>query len=114
MNADGELLIDAPAVPQRQLRVAIGESSVRDKVVIALWVDGLRIPVSVLSAHQIARRQPWFARKQQPLPLREIYAAQGLAVAIGPEVDFITTALDDPTLFAGQSPIPVKDVFTIE
>jgi hypothetical protein len=113
-NADGELQIDPPAVPQRQLRVAIAESSTKDKAVIGLWVDGMRIPVSVLSAHQIARRQPWFARKQQPLALREIYAAQGLAVAIGPDVDFITTALDDPNLFAGQAPIPVTDSFTIQ
>jgi len=100
-------------VPQRQLQIAVAESSALDKAVIALWVDGMRVPVTVLSAHQIARRLPWFATKQRPLALREIYAAEGLAVAIGPDVAFITTTLDDPNLFAGQTPIPVTDAMTI-
>jgi hypothetical protein len=109
----GELQIEVPPAPQRQLRVTIADSSPQEKAVIGLWVDGLRVPVRALSAHQIARREPWFAVKGQPLLLREIYAAQGLAVAIGPDVDFITTSLEDPNLFAGKTPIPVSGEFTI-
>jgi len=107
-SPDAELEIVPPAVTgTKRVRISLANEYPQAKAVIGLWINGLRVPMSVLGAHQFRRHTGWFVSKTQPLVIADLYANDTLSIAVGPDVDFLTNGIDDPMIFSGRAPIVV-------
>lgn len=113
LDEKGELVIAPPvAGATKAVRFTISPSYPQEKVVLGLWVNGLRVPTSVLGTHQRKRRQPWFVTKTQDLTIADLFAGDVVSVVAGPDVDFFPRegGIDNPMIFAGRAPVEVKGV----
>ncbi len=101
-----EIRTNVPSVAKVVVRLS--PTSTRRNALLALWVDGIRIPHDALVSHQIMRRERMFIIQREPVVIGQI-GGTDLAVAAGPDPELLPpgTDLGALSLFIGVNPRPV-------
>lgn len=105
----GELEIVAQPVARRSVVVRLADTSPRANSLIALRLDGLRIPADALMAHQLMRRQSPMIVARRPMTIPDVGSAR-VAVDVGPDPQMLPreTQLGSPELFIGAPTFEVE------
>ncbi len=96
--------IAVPAGEVRQVTLRPAAVLRQNDAVIALWLNGVRVPPDAFVAHQRTRGAPWMMRNQQPVSVADIFVRDAPEAAIGADPATLPagTRLNDPYLFLGR------------
>lgn len=102
---DGQIDVHVTAPSSKSVDLRIAPENPQQSGLVALWIDGVRIPPDALAMHQLMRKSAYLIRERQPLVITDL-AGQTIHAALGPDPSLLAggTSFSSPSLFAGVVP----------